>query len=152
MASSTIDLRIAAAASRKPRSRIILRVAIVAAAAAIAAALALLPDPAKAASSPIVIKMADTQPFYTPAKCRDKSWRYRAVGERRRDGAFGLDQRRQCAEPEDTSMPKGAVAFDSGFIPPGGDYSYTFTVPGTYRYFCLPHEKAGMVGVIVVKK
>jgi plastocyanin len=25
-------------------------------------------------------------------------------------------------------------------------------VPGTYRYFCLPHEKAGMVGVIVVKK
>ena len=52
----------------------------------------------------------------------------------------------------DTSMPKAAVAFDSGFIPPGGDYSYTFTVPGTYRYFCLPHEKAGMVGVIVVKK
>ena len=49
-------------------------------------------------------------------------------------------------------MPKGAVAFDSGFIPPGGDYRYTFTVPGTYKYFCLPHEKAGMVGVIVVKK
>ena len=44
------------------------------------------------------------------------------------------------------------MAFDSGFIPPGGDYSYTFTVPGRYRYFCLPHEKAGMVGVIVVKK
>ena len=68
MASSTIDLRIAAAASRKPRSRIIVRVAIVAAAAAIAAALALLPDPAKAASNPVVIKMADKQPFYAPAK------------------------------------------------------------------------------------
>jgi len=49
-------------------------------------------------------------------------------------------------------LPKGATAFDSGFIPPGGDYSYTFTVPGTYRYFCLPHEKAGMFGMIVVKK
>ncbi len=47
---------------------------------------------------------------------------------------------------------KGAAAFDSGFIPPGGDYSYTYTVPGTYRRFCLPHEKAGMVGVVVVKK
>jgi plastocyanin len=54
--------------------------------------------------------------------------------------------------PKDAAMPKGAVSFDSGFIPPGGDYSYTFTVPGTYRYFCLPHEKAGMVGVIIVKK
>ena len=24
--------------------------------------------------------------------------------------------------PKDTSMPKGATPFDSGFIPPGGDY------------------------------
>ena len=68
MASSTIDLRIAAAASRKPRARIFVRIAIVAAAAAIAAALALLPDPARAAGTPVVIKMADAQPFYTPAK------------------------------------------------------------------------------------
>ena len=68
MASSTIDLRIATAASRKLRSRTIVRVAIVIAAAAIAAALALLPDPARAAGNPVVIKMADKQPFYAPAK------------------------------------------------------------------------------------
>jgi plastocyanin len=152
MASSTIDVRIASAAAHRPRSRIIVRIAIVVIAVAIAAALALLPNPAKAASNPIVIKMADTQPFYTPAKAAIK------VGDTVRwvnDGETVHSVSTNAANaqnPKDTSMPKGAVAFDSGFIPPGGDYSYTFTVPGTYRYFCLPHEKAGMVGVIVVKK
>jgi len=152
MASSTIDYRIAAAASRQPRSRIIVRIAIVAAAAAIAAALALLPDPAKAAGGSVVIKMGDKQPFYTPAKVAIK------VGDTVQwvnDGETVHSVSTSAANAQnrrDTSMPKGAVAFDSGFIPPGGDYSYTFTVPGTYRYFCLPHEKAGMVGMIVVKK
>jgi plastocyanin len=153
MASSTIDLRIAtAAASRRPRSRVVLRIAIVAVAAAIAAALALLPDPAKAASSPVVIKMTDTQPFYTPAKIAIRAgetvqWVNSGTTVHSVSTTLANAER-----PGDTSMPKGAQAFDSGFIPPGGDYSYTFTVPGTYRYFCLPHEKAGMVGVIVVKK
>ena len=152
MASSTIDLRIAAAASRRPRSRIIIRIAIVVAALAVAAALALLPDPAKAASNPVVIKMADKQPFYTPEKVAIK------VGDTVQWVNNGQTvhsvstSAANAQNPNDTSMPKGAIAFDSGFIPPGGDYSYTFTVPGTYRYFCLPHEKAGMVGVIVVKK
>jgi plastocyanin len=152
MASSTIDLRIAAAASRRPRSRIVLRVAIVAAALAIAASLALFPNPAKAASNPVVIKMADKQPFYTPDKLAIK------VGDTVKwvnDGQTIHDVSTNSAiaqNPADASMPKGATAFDSGFLPPGGEYSQTFTVPGTYRYFCLPHEKDGMVGVIVVKK
>jgi plastocyanin len=147
-----MNLRIGVVASRKGRSRVALRVAIVVAAAAIAAALALLPDPAKAAGNPVVIKMADKQPFYTPAKVAIK------VGDTVQwvNGGETVHSVSTTAanaqNPSDTSMPKGAVAFDSGFIPPGGDYSYTFTVPGTYRYFCLPHEKAGMVGVIVVKK
>jgi plastocyanin len=152
MASSTINLRIGTAAARRPRSRTFVRIAIVAAAAAIAATLALLPNPAKAAGNPIVIKMADKRPFYTPAKVAIK------VGDTVQwvnDGETVHSVSTSAANaqnPMDTSMPKGAVAFDSGFIPPGGNYSYTFTVPGTYRYFCLPHEKAGMVGVIVVKK
>jgi plastocyanin len=152
MASSTIDLRIATATSRKLRPRTVLRVAIVAIAAAIAAALALLPDPAHAASSPVVIKMTDTQPFYTPLQASVR------VGETVQwvnDGETVHSVSTSAANAQiinDAAMPKGAVAFDSGFIPPGGDFSYTFTVPGTYRYFCLPQEKAGMVGVIVVKK
>jgi plastocyanin len=40
--------------------------------------------------------------------------------------------------------------FDSGPMSPGSTYSVTFQRPGTYRYFCRPHEKMGMVGTVVV--
>src|SRR6266852_2125134 len=132
MASSMIDLRLVAAGSRNSRRRMILRVAIVVAAVAITAALALLPNPAKAAGSPIVIKMYDKAPFYAPEKVSIK------VGESVQwvnDGETVHSVSTTVANAQnrkDTSMPKGAVAFDSGFIPPGGDYSYTFTLPGTY--------------------
>ncbi|MFB6103876.1 MAG: plastocyanin/azurin family copper-binding protein [Halobacteriaceae archaeon] len=29
-------------------------------------------------------------------------------------------------------------------------YRHTFSVPGDYRYFCVPHEQAGMTGTITV--
>ena len=48
-------------------------------------------------------------------------------------------------------VPVGAEPFDSGNIDAGGSYSYTFNVPGTYQYVCLPHELAGMIGVVVVE-
>lgn len=54
--------------------------------------------------------------------------------------------------PKDSSEPKGAEPFDSGFMAPGAKYSHKFTVPGTYTYFCIPHEKGEMVGKVVVKK
>ncbi|MFP4189239.1 MAG: plastocyanin/azurin family copper-binding protein [Halobacteriales archaeon] len=31
-------------------------------------------------------------------------------------------------------------------------YEHTFEVPGTYSYFCIPHERGGMVGQVVVKE
>ena len=54
-------------------------------------------------------------------------------------------------KPEDVSLPQGADVFDSGKVDGGGRYQHTFTVPGTYRYFCQPHELKGMVGEIIVK-
>ncbi len=57
------------------------------------------------------------------------------------------------ANPEEaavTALPAGAESFDSGDIPAGGIYQHTFTVPGTYKYFCDPHHGAGMVGTIIV--
>ncbi|REK21264.1 MAG: hypothetical protein DWQ40_04325, partial [Actinobacteria bacterium] len=30
-------------------------------------------------------------------------------------------------------------AFDSGFLEEGDSWSYTFTEPGEYEYYCLPH-------------
>ena len=38
--------------------------------------------------------------------------------------------------------------FDSGFVNPGQSWSHTFTEPGTYRYYCLPHP--WMKGTVVV--
>ena len=42
--------------------------------------------------------------------------------------------------------------WDSGLIQGGaeGSVSYTFEEPGTYSYFCGPHEDQGMVGTVTV--
>lgn len=37
-----------------------------------------------------------------------------------------------------------------GSIDAGKEYELTFEIPGTYHYFCIPHEPSGMVGQIVV--
>lgn len=37
-----------------------------------------------------------------------------------------------------------------GAIASREEYEHTFSVPGEYQYFCIPHEKAGMVGSITV--
>lgn len=57
----------------------------------------------------------------------------------------------KAAKPDDVVLPQGAKAFDSGTLNPGGTFGHSFEVPGTYRYFCIPHEGAGMVGEVVVK-
>lgn len=50
------------------------------------------------------------------------------------------------------SLPQGAKEFDSGPIAPGATYAQTFTVPGTYKYICMPHESDGMIGEVDVTK
>jgi plastocyanin len=42
--------------------------------------------------------------------------------------------------------------WDSGMIEGGseGTFSFTFEEPGTYDYFCIPHEDLGMVGSVTV--
>ena len=37
-----------------------------------------------------------------------------------------------------------------GTIRSGETWSYTFETSGTHPYFCVPHERAGMVGTVVV--
>lgn len=54
-------------------------------------------------------------------------------------------------DPAHVALPPDAEPFDSGGVPPGEIYRHRFTVPGTYRYFCRPHEANGMVGVIQVR-
>jgi plastocyanin len=51
--------------------------------------------------------------------------------------------------------PSQEVAEDAwidgeGGIVQGDTYEHTFEVPGTYEYYCIPHETAGMRGTVVV--
>nr|WP_274709190.1 plastocyanin/azurin family copper-binding protein [Nitratireductor luteus] len=47
-------------------------------------------------------------------------------------------------------IPAAAEPWDSDYLLPGESFSVTLTQPGVYDYFCIPHERAGMVGRIVV--
>jgi len=38
-----------------------------------------------------------------------------------------------------------------GLVGAGDSFTHTFEVPGTYRYYCIPHESSGMAGEIVVE-
>lgn len=55
-----------------------------------------------------------------------------------------------AAFPEYAQLPEGAEPWDSGILQPGESFSHTFTVPGTYSYFCIPHVMSGMLGTIEV--
>lgn len=57
----------------------------------------------------------------------------------------------RAADPDHVELPEGAEVFNSGFLQPGDVYSRTFDVPGEYRYFCIPHEGAGMVAILTVE-
>ncbi len=48
------------------------------------------------------------------------------------------------------ALPDGAEAFDSSWVMRGQWFRYTFSEPGVYRYVCLPHERARMLGTVIV--
>jgi plastocyanin len=51
---------------------------------------------------------------------------------------------------ENVALPAGVQPSHSADVPPNSTYRYTFRVAGNYRYVCLPHERLGMVGAIIV--
>lgn len=51
-------------------------------------------------------------------------------------------------DPLEHSVTAVDRSFDSGLIPPGGTWRYTFTRPGTYQFNCVPHPF--MKGVVIV--
>ncbi|HEV7989318.1 MAG TPA: plastocyanin/azurin family copper-binding protein [Candidatus Binataceae bacterium] len=107
--------------------------------------------PSIAAAKTVEVKMTDTPPKFVPLTVTiDKGdtveWINNAVSLHSVTTNPAVAQ-----DPKDVSSPAGAKPFDSGFMTPGVKWSYTFTVPGTYKYLCLPHEKDHMVGIVVVK-
>ena len=57
----------------------------------------------------------------------------------------------EAADKSNVKLPGGVQAFGSGKLKPGDIFSHTFHEAGNYRYFCIPHENAGMIGEITVK-
>ncbi len=47
-------------------------------------------------------------------------------------------------------MPRNTKPWDSDYLLPGENFVFTFSKPGIYDYYCIPHEAAGMVGRVVV--
>lgn len=80
-----------------------------------------------------------------------------AVGEKvtwRNVGKVGhtvTADKSKAADPSLVSIPAGTREWDSGFVMEGQSFSRNFDEPGTYRYICIPHEGAGMVGTVVVR-
>ena len=107
--------------------------------------------PSIAAAKTVEIKMTDTPPKFVPLtvtiqKGDTVEWINNAASLHSVTTNPAVAQ-----DPKDVSAPAGAKPFDSGFMTPGAKWSYTFSVPGTYKYLCLPHEKDHMIGVVVVK-
>ena len=42
-------------------------------------------------------------------------------------------------------------SFDSPPLNPGNTFTFTFTKPGLYPYYCIPHEGDGMIGQVEVR-
>ena len=57
---------------------------------------------------------------------------------------------KRAANSRNVELPDGAAPFDSGWMRGGQSFRYTFSKPGVYRYVCLPHERARMLGTVIV--
>lgn len=62
---------------------------------------------------------------------------------------FEIEEGSHSATAYPSRIPDSTSAFDTGVIS-SGSVSVTFDTPGTYDYYCIPHEAMGMVGRIVV--
>ncbi len=107
-----------------------------------------------AAKLPVVIQMEDapTGGFYEPDRITvpvGTTVEWKNVGEQPHDAT---DDPGKALRAGDAIYPVGAKPFDSGFLLHGQSFSYTFAIPGTYKYVCLPHEFGGMIGEVIVTK
>lgn len=107
--------------------------------------------PQQASQNPYIVKMvstADGRHFFDPAELTIR------VGETVR-WVNECEEGIACVHSVQVypgKIPAGAEAFDSGLLTERGQsFEYTFTIPGEYEYFCLPHEPFGMKGKIIVR-
>jgi len=105
------------------------------------------------ASAPamVVIKMLDMPLSFEPAQVTihvGDTVKWENVGN---SVHHATDDSAAAIKSDDVARPASAKPFDSGFIPPGANFTQTFTIPGTYKYVCAAHETSGMSGEVVVR-
>ena len=99
--------------------------------------------------SSVLVRMSD-QLRFVPTEITIK------VGDTVEWRNIGLIPHTVTADPKrapssrNIELPDGAEAFDSGWVTSGKSFRYTFREPGVYRYVCLPHERARMLGTVIV--
>jgi plastocyanin len=136
---------------RIPRYLIGLGVVGIVVALAITASLGVRLTTAAASTPPVVVKMVDMPATFQPANLNVKvgeTVEWKNVGNSVHHASSDPST---AVNPSEVSNPPGAKPFDSGFLQPGQTFTYTFTVPGTYKYICAPHETSGMVGEVTVR-
>lgn len=86
--------------------------------------------PSIAAAKTVEIKMSDTPPKFLPMSVTiDKGDTVEWINNAQSLHSVTTNSS-VAQDPKDVSLPAGAKPFDSGFMPPGAKWSYTFTVPG----------------------
>lgn len=60
------------------------------------------------------------------------------------------DDPAKAQNPTHAKLPPGVQPWDSGTVSAGESWSRTFDTAGEYRYFCIPHEAAGMFALLTV--
>lgn len=110
------------------------------------------PKPAPQPAGPVAARVTMTDMLvYEPATVTIK------VGETVEwiNGSFVVHtvtaDKKEANFPKSVLLPDGADPFDSNNVLPDATYRHIFTVPGTYRYFCKPHESTGMIGEVIVE-
>jgi plastocyanin len=53
---------------------------------------------------------------------------------------------------DDEQAARDAWSRGAGGIVSGDIYEHTFETPGEHKYYCIPHERMGMAGVVVVEE
>src|SRR5260370_2140272 len=136
---------------RMPRYLVVLGVLGLGVVLVVAASIGVRLRSAAASTPPIVVKMIDTPATYQPSVLTIKvgeTVEWKNVGNSVHHAS--IDPSAAC-NPAEVTNPPGAKPFDSGFLQPGQSFTYTFTVPGTYKYICAPHETSGMLGEVTVR-
>lgn len=104
---------------------------------------------ASSGASPATVQLTDALKFepatLTVARGSTVTWRNASQAAH-----TVTDDPSKAANASDAQLPPGTQPWDSGNLNPGQTFTHTFDAPGTYKYFCQPHEAAGMVATIVV--